>query len=57
MATDPHAVLRDAVIEGQRILARHLEPHGPDCKSTISALTDIFDGPAVRGALVASNDN
>jgi hypothetical protein len=54
MADDPHKVFRDVVIEAQRILARPIEPHGPDRKTTISALRDVFDGPAVRSALSAT---
>ncbi len=54
MATDPHKVLRDAVIEAQRILAQHLEPHGPDSEATISMLERVLDEPAVLNAIDAT---
>jgi hypothetical protein len=54
MTTDPHKVLRDAVIEAQRILAQHVEPSGPNCERTISRLLGVMDGPAVRRALATT---
>ncbi len=54
MTIDPHAVLREAVIEAQRILAQHVEPSGPNCERTISRLLGVMDGPAVRRALATT---
>jgi hypothetical protein len=54
MATDPHALRRDAAIEAQRILARHLEPYGPDCKSTISALTEYSTARSCQARIAAT---
>jgi hypothetical protein len=45
VAVDPHAVLRNAVIEAQRT-----------CKTTISRLLGVLDGPDVGNAIAATTE-
>lgn len=45
------AGLSDIITEAQSILAKHLEPGGPDEKATISELLGLLDGPRARRAL------
>lgn len=46
MTDELHSIIEDC----QKLLFAHLEPRGPDAKTTISDLLEILDGPRARKA-------
>jgi hypothetical protein len=57
MAADPHKISPRGGDRGaQKALAAHIEPHGPDAKTTSARCSKCFDSQELLRALAETGD-